>query len=275
MRQWNALMGLFLAAQIGFVAFAGQADPKDPMTGLQVTGHSCVTQASMASPAQYDTYFGDNWGSVRVFQLMETYRPLRIYVNTSSRLYSPQYKEYITWSLDSWSKALDGRLRYEFTSDPRDADITVDWVPRFSDRYIAGLTTFQVGHADIQIKTMGVPEKDIKANIIHEFGHALGIAGHSSNPNDIMVGARRFRHGAEAASYEPQLSRADIQAIRRLYSPTWQRGEDLYSPIAQRAVLPPYGGVLAVTQNGNMVNTSSSNVLNLKPMDNYLLDVNH
>jgi hypothetical protein len=266
MRRWAALAGAVLT---GYVCFAAQFVENKTTAKPEALGRSFVTQAgAVANPPMYDTYFGDNWGSVRVFPLMAPCPPLKVFVNTQSSLYSPQYLQYIAWSLNSWSQALYGRLSYQFTPNRYEADITVDWVPRFSDQYIAGLTTFQVGHADIQIKTVGVPEKDIKANIIHEFGHALGIAGHSENDNDIMVGSRHWRRGADAEHYEPKLSRNDIQAIRRLYSITWRRGEDLYSPIAQRAVLPTTEpGSLAVEPGSRVVNSTVTNVINLQPLE--------
>jgi hypothetical protein len=267
MRRWAALAGVILAAQLCFYACIGHINNNNTDNER---GQAFVTQASaITSPPTYDTYFGDNWGSVRVFQLMTPCKPLKIFVETNNQLYNQRYSNYIALSLSSWAKALDGRLVYILTTNRQEADITVTWVPRFDDRYIAGLTTFQVGHADIQIKTIGVPEKDIKANIIHEFGHAFGIAGHSENAADIMVGSRRWRHGADAEAYEPKLSRNDVQAIRRLYSTTWQRGEDLYSSSAQRAVLPSVQpGALAANNSGNIVNTAVNNVINLQPLDN-------
>jgi hypothetical protein len=130
-----------------------------------------------------------------------------------------------------WNEALEGRLNYSYTKNRHDADITLDWVPAFPDPYVAGLTTYRVGHAAIEIKTMGVPEADIKGNIIHELGHALGISGHSNTPGDIMVGTRKWHRAGSA--YNPQLSKRDIQAIQRLYSLTWKKGEDLYAVQAQ------------------------------------------
>lgn len=264
MRRRAALAGLTFAC----LAFAGLFVATDDHTQSNIPLQSYVTQANpTAALPEYDTYFGDNWGSVRVFRLLTQCPPLKIYIDNRSG-FKPHYMEYIVWSLSSWSQALNGRLSYQFTNNPAEADITVDWVPRFSDRYIAGLTTFRVGHADIQIKTEGVPEKDIKTNIIHEFGHALGIAGHSENPNDIMVGVRRWRRGTEAENYNPQLSRNDIQAIRRLYSITWQRGEDLYASAAQNAALPmPSTGVMAVRSDGRSANSA---VNNLQPMADHI-----
>lgn len=268
MRRWIALVGVILAAQLCFPAFLGQYPWIN--NGLK-SGKAFVTQSStvMTGPAE-ETYFGDNWGSVRIFPLTQSLnRPLKVYIDTKG-LYQPQYRDYAVWSMNSWAQALEGRLTYVLINSPRNADITLSWVPSFDDKYVAGLTTYEVGHADIQIKTIGVPEKDIKANIIHEFGHALGIAGHSNNSSDIMVGMRRWHRGD--TPYEPRLSRSDVQALRRLYSATWARGEDLYGALAQRAAIPTASreSVAVNPLNGTTVNSAANNIINLEPLEDQI-----
>jgi hypothetical protein len=226
MRHWAALAGGLLVLPLCLSVALG-IHHNAPVA----VGTAYMTQGGIPSP-QVETNFGDNWDSVRIFHLNSSLKtPLKVYVNNASGLYKPQFRDYVMESLADWSGALDGRLNYVFTNRKDSADITVDWVPSFSDKYVAGLTTYSIGHARVEIRTIGVPEKDIKANIIHEFGHALGIAGHSSNEEDIMVGSRRWRRGD--TSYNPKLSGHDIQAIRLLYSPKWRKGEDLYAASAQ------------------------------------------
>jgi hypothetical protein len=186
-----------------------------------------------ASTKGLDTYYGENWDSMRTFRLTRMLsKPLKIYIDKPANLYRDELGAYVTQSLDAWSRALDGRLTYESVKSRSEADITVDWTSRFSDPYIAGMTSYGPGYAKVVMRVSGVPSKDIKANIMHEFGHAFGIAGHSANASDIMVGNRRWRRGD--LTYNPVLSSRDIQAIRVLYSGAWHRGEDLYSASAQK-----------------------------------------
>lgn len=239
MKYWTALLGLLLAAQTGLGGFAHL---RDTLLNDVESGTAYVTQANQAGSAQeYDVNFGESWQSVRVFRLIEPLeKPLKIYVETRPRnasLYKEPYRKYVADSLRMWDEALDGRLKYSYVKNRKDADITLDWVPAFNDRYVAGLTTYRVGHAAIEIKTVGVPEADIKGNIIHEFGHALGISGHSDAQDDIMVGTRKWHRGN--AAYNPRLSTRDVQAIKRLYSLTWKKGEDLYAAKAQTANIEP------------------------------------
>lgn len=228
-----ALVGGLIAAQFGLCGVFGLG-----LSSLAEdnSGKAFVTQNnSAASTLEYDANFGDNWESVRTFRLLQRLdKPLKVYIETrpgNAALYKPHYRDYVIGGLQSWAKALDGRLSFVQTHSRKDADITLDWVSSFDDKYVAGITNYSVGHASVEIKTVGIPDKDIKCNIIHEIGHALGITGHSQDASDIMVGTRRWHR--DNTPYDPTLSSRDVQAIRRLYSAAWHKGEDLYSAKAQ------------------------------------------
>src|SRR5688572_6800467 len=95
---------------------------------------AAVTQDD--SDAQVDMYYGDNWDSMRTFQLTRTSSaPLKVYIDHSSTLYRGYLKDYVAQSLDAWSNALDGRLTYELVTSRADANITVAWTAHFSDPY--------------------------------------------------------------------------------------------------------------------------------------------
>lgn len=191
-----------------------------------------TSQSSIGAATQYSKYFGKHWRSIRTFRLLSRLEePLRIYVEGASNksdLFRPQFTSYIQDGLTAWSNALDGRLMWIYVDDPGQAHIKFNWVRGFDDPSIGGLATTRVGDVRIRIKTVNIPEMDIKANIMHELGHALGINGHSNHHGDIMVGTRRWiRNG----SYQPRLSQYDKDAIRRLYSMDWRQGEDLYQAV--------------------------------------------
>jgi predicted Zn-dependent protease len=262
MKFWTSLITGFLSIELCLgAAFCLELSSPQPQT----RGTSYVTQINNArSTADYDNTFGDNWQSVRTFRLLSPLdKPLKVYVERQPKaasLYQPQYRDYVLEGLNQWSSALDNRLRFTLTNKLRDADITVDWVPAFDDRYVAGLTTYSIGHATVEIKTVGVPDKDIKCNIIHELGHALGISGHSGNAGDVMVGMRKWHR--DNAPYDPKLSMRDVQAIRRLYSMSWQKGEDLFSANAQRlpvlAAIQPSIPVKTIEQGQQAVKTQAA-----------------
>jgi Matrixin len=179
--------------------------------------------------------FDDSWESVRIFDLTEPLKePLKVYVETSSELYKPEYLEFVKKSLDSWSRALDCRLHYAWVDNLKDAQIKVLWVKGFPEKYQHGDTTYQVGDATVRIQTQGLAENVILGDTMHELGHALGIAAHSHSSNDIMVGVRNWKAYNAYTHNQPRLSQNDILAIRRLYSPEWHPGENLYAAIGAK-----------------------------------------
>jgi tetratricopeptide (TPR) repeat protein len=55
----------------------------------------------------------------------------------------------------------------------------------------------------------------LKSVLLHEVGHALGLLGHSPNPNDVMAVAYYNRAGSQA---KLKLSDADVATVQALYA---------------------------------------------------------
>ncbi|NWF51060.1 MAG: matrixin family metalloprotease [Ignavibacteriaceae bacterium] len=151
--------------------------------------------------------------------------PLSIYVKESgSRYYKSEYKNYVKYALDVWRKA-DDRINYRFVKSPDDADIAVIFVENLGDRYeenYLGLTNYETGRQNeiefskIEISLIKngnekVSAGEIKATIIHEFGHAFGL-GHSDNQRDLMYPYISSNHTPDMNYSE--LSKGDKLAIK-------------------------------------------------------------
>ena len=151
--------------------------------------------------------------------------PIKIYVKeSSSHYYKTIYKDYVKYALDVWRKA-DDRINYTFVNSERNADISLIFIENLGDRYkedYLGLTEYDlnrdkvIDYSKIQISLMKfgdeiVSDGEIKATIVHEFGHAFGL-GHSDNERDIMYPYIDTYHTADMNYNE--LSVGDKEAIK-------------------------------------------------------------
>lgn len=95
---------------------------------------------------------------------------------------------------DEWGAASRGKLCFVRVSESSKADITVQFVP---GRYLSagtqavGETTLYSSDGVLKKAAMRLAEgvmlpEELQATAAHEFGHALGISGHSSDPDDVM-----------------------------------------------------------------------------------------
>ena len=65
-------------------------------------------------------------------------------------------------------------------------------------------------------KPTGVPQSQaiLSSVLLHEAGHAMGLLGHSPNPNDVMASAYYNRAGSQAKLH---LSASDVATLQALY----------------------------------------------------------
>jgi len=151
--------------------------------------------------------------------------PLNIYVKeSSSRYYKSDYKDYVKYAMDVWRKA-DDRIQYKFVKSLDDADIAVIFVENLGDEYeenYLGLTNYdtnrnnQIEFSKIEISLIKngdekISAGEIKATIIHEFGHSFGL-GHSDSEKDLMYPYISPEHTSEM-NYD-ELSKGDKLAVK-------------------------------------------------------------
>lgn len=103
------------------------------------------------------------------------------------------YVDYVREAMSKWQSA--GRGAYSFReATSSDADISISWVDSLGG-YTTGITEhvivgnrFFPPNTRIALRADGsrLREEDIRITTIHEFGHALGLMGHSVNTRDVM-----------------------------------------------------------------------------------------
>ncbi|MDR3615170.1 MAG: matrixin family metalloprotease [Candidatus Obscuribacterales bacterium] len=152
--------------------------------------------------------------------------------------FTPDLKQAAITGINSWKPfEKEGIFSFVLTNDPGDADIYVFWTNHFVNKLGMGLFAKDIrgytakrsfplaairANQPIQFRPVvtilrtvdgqgnPMPPDKMRASAAHEFGHALGIEGHSSNPNDLM--SVFYGHGAISAS--------DAATIRQLYHMT-------------------------------------------------------
>jgi tetratricopeptide (TPR) repeat protein len=131
-------------------------------------------------------------------------------------------------NLDTWTRVTDGHLRFREVGYPDEARIIITLKPGplmdpnasighasfnsdslYTDNPMKSLKvsiTVNTGErfSDLSIENR---KEQVRKLVLHELGHAIGIWGHSKDPNDIM-----YTHPIVSS-----LSQRDIKTVRRLY----------------------------------------------------------
>jgi hypothetical protein len=112
--------------------------------------------------------------------------PIAVYFERN-RQYSPARRNSAMRGFDRWTGASGGFVRYRVTDDREEAQLTVRFDPSTNDGYTT--TNFTDGLITSAAMRIGVKRgegPDMEAIAAHEFGHALGIDGHSTVKADLM-----------------------------------------------------------------------------------------
>lgn len=167
--------------------------------------------------------------------------PLKVYMYPSEDVpgFDSNYYEVFKNACQLWTQATDNMVRFEFTQDPKNADIDVRWVANPSsweknpDGHELGACwptqrmNEGIVHASISILTksygdhVGLTTMEFAA--LHELGHALGL-DHSERNSDIMtrnvkVSTASFDGKASVeAKYDILLTPRDITTIKVVYA---------------------------------------------------------
>lgn len=164
--------------------------------------------------------------------------PLKVSIENNSDAQIPAYyTEGFINAFKHWQAATGGLVNFEFTNDPKDAQITIKITPsadvskcQSEDcKYVIGNTTPEIKGNSLERMDIVFFDKDnlgrpfsqkvIYNTALHEIGHALGIMGHSYNKDDLMYMENNVEGDMGKSQSDVQLiSQVDLNTLKLLYT---------------------------------------------------------
>ncbi|MEW5820648.1 MAG: tetratricopeptide repeat protein [Cyanobacteriota bacterium] len=156
--------------------------------------------------------------------------PLKVYFDARPkkvRQFLPEFVPAVKRGIDKWVKDTKGTISITYVDSPETADVKITWREILDSKlagsdagtaYTAGVTTPEYSGKELFAMSIiltttdpnGKPHnpEDIEKVTTHEFGHAIGIMGHSESSGDIMF---------PNSQSDGQLTDRDINTITLLY----------------------------------------------------------
>jgi tetratricopeptide (TPR) repeat protein len=177
-----------------------------------------------------DNYIDKVTEKGNVIRWQSTKMPLKVYIDTSPRkveAFDPSFIPAVRTGIEKWVAPSKGNLSLTYVKSPEQADVKIYWKTILDVKltgseagtpYTAGVTT--PDYSDKELYAMQITltttdpngkthkAEDVEKVATHEFGHALGIMGHSEKPGDIMF---------PSSQTDGELTKRDINTLILLY----------------------------------------------------------
>ena len=208
-----------------------QALPKGATNSPEVQG--------VVDTIPYDSKAGDYFSAIKKFDNDTVARWTSFPVTIKLPLESPEsWRKNLQVGIAEWNRYLP----VQAVDGSGSTDIEVSWVNHLLPGVlgITRLTTPKKGNMHVEIFLLrptfyvqDIPEHAVQVVFLHELGHAIGIFGHSSAPDDLMCTvelspAMKGKPSSKALSVEPK----DLNTLKRVYdAPALPGGFLLPQPI--------------------------------------------
>ena len=197
------------------------------VTKQQITMASSSTKAAQVLTTSLSRTSKDNYLTYvlfhgKVVHFATDHMPLKVFITEGRGVqgWDSSMKQSVLSAMRIWQQGTRNRVSFTQVYSQSNADIVVRWRRNFSDG-ILGVSPLQtVGDtivaSDVNLATFypdsnrAIPPDDLRAIAVHELGHAIGIRGHSPNPDDIMFYSKTRQ--------EDGLSQRDMNTVGMLYN---------------------------------------------------------
>ena len=154
--------------------------------------------------------------------------PLRIYIADGNKVpgYEVEFEKLLRQSFLDWAKASNNLISFKFVDNQAGSDIQCTWTNNPKDLINiaeAGETNLVSNSKGIVrgkikfltvplVKTLPITKNRMRTIFLHEIGHVLGMAGHTTTPSDAMF------FSLEVKDEWRDLTDRDARTIQRLYA---------------------------------------------------------
>lgn len=185
------------------------------------TGKAAQIMKTSLSKSSKDNYLTYVIPGGKVVHFSASRMPLKVYISDGTKVkgWNGGLKQSMLYAMRTWYSATHGKVSFTQTFNEANADIVVKWRNNFTDGILGVSPLETVGdtivRSDVNLALYypdtqaPIPMEDLKAIAVHELGHAIGLRGHSPNPDDIMFYSKTRQQNT--------LSQRDINTIGMLY----------------------------------------------------------
>ncbi len=177
------------------------------------------------------TFTNDYYNEVTregVLRWPQSKMPLKVFIANGENVpnYRPQFADLLIKSFESWSQASRGLVTFSIVDEAAKADIVCSWSNdpgKFKNIAESGQAVLDANRNGLVrgtvtiltvplVPALPVTDNRMRRTCLHEIGHALGLAGHTANPDDAMF------HTMGVVDTWLDLTERDSNTIVHLYS---------------------------------------------------------
>ena len=169
--------------------------------------------------AVIDSYFREVAANGKIVRWNKTTFPLKVYIQDTPEV-PGYYREVVMSAYQSWERASEGLVRFEFVETAEEADMKCYFKNTNDDKEAIGYQSFSLSGDKIIDSTINFKKTDNKghshdskqlfSSALQEIGHSLGLNGKSPSIYDVMypIGTK----------FNTEITARDLKTLALLYS---------------------------------------------------------